>query len=64
MTREILRLPDVLEMIGVGRRTLYRWSRNGDFPAPIQLGPNSIGWRRADVEEWIESRPTATAAVV
>lgn len=27
------------------------------FPAPIELGPNTIAWDRAEVEEWIASRP-------
>lgn len=27
------------------------------FPAAIELGPNTIAWDRAEVDEWIASRP-------
>jgi hypothetical protein len=27
------------------------------FPAPIELGPNSLRWDWEEVEQWIESRP-------
>lgn len=43
------------------RVTLGRWVRNGHFPAPIRLGPNSVGWRARDVEEWLDHRAAATA---
>ena len=55
MTR-ILRLPDVLERIGVSRSTLYLWVSKGRFPAPIQLGERSIGWIESDVTAWIERK--------
>ena len=36
--------------------TLWRWVRSGDFPAPVQLGPQTTAWRVADVERWERSR--------
>jgi prophage regulatory protein len=55
----ILRLPSVLERVGVHQRTLYRWIRAGRFPAAVRLGLNSIGWREADVDAWLASRAAA-----
>ena len=40
--------------------TLYRWVRDGSFPAPLKIGPQAIRWRLSEVLAWIESRPRAT----
>ena len=55
----ILRPREVCEVIGVSRTTLWRKSRDGEFPRPVRLGANSIGWLATDVQKWIRSRPSA-----
>ena len=52
----IMRTKDVLAEVGVCRKTLHDWRKAGVFPQAMQLGPNTIGWRRADVEQWIAER--------
>jgi prophage regulatory protein len=42
------------------RVQLWRDIRTGRFPAPIELGPNSVGWFRSEVEAWKASRPRRT----
>ncbi|MCY4666110.1 MAG: AlpA family phage regulatory protein [Acidimicrobiaceae bacterium] len=56
---EILRVNDVTAMLNVSRRTLARWRETGRFPEALQLGPNCVGWRRADIDAWLDSRPAA-----
>ena len=56
---KILRMRDVLEMVGVSRTTVWRQVKAGNFPAPIRLSPRSVGWRQSDIEEWIASRDDA-----
>lgn len=34
------------------RPTIYRWSREGFFPKPVKIGPNSSAWRIADLHTW------------
>ncbi|WGS46958.1 AlpA family phage regulatory protein [Burkholderia sp. JSH-S8] len=51
MALKILRLVGVLDSVGVKKTTLYRWIREGSFPAPIRLGARSVGWRQRDVEQ-------------
>lgn len=63
----ILRFDDLLKLnLFRNRVTLARWIKAGRFPAPIQLGPNSVGWRARDVQEWLDCRAavmdTATEA--
>lgn len=38
------------------RLWLYRGARSGTFPAPLRLSKAKIGWRRADVLRWLETR--------
>ena len=47
------------ERYGVHQKTIWRWTRNGQFPAPIQLTPGCTRWRHADVLAWEQSRPEA-----
>ena len=52
----IIRIHEAVEMIGVSKATIYRWTREGKFPPSIRLGQNSIGWRLSAVEEWVRRR--------
>jgi predicted DNA-binding transcriptional regulator AlpA len=36
---------------------MWRDVRAGKFPAPIELGPNSIGFYTDELDQWIETRP-------
>ena len=58
-TEAMLRVPDVLNRVGVSRRTLCRWCADGTFPEALRLGANSIGWPRRVVDEWLANRPSA-----
>ena len=56
----ILRYPDLVKAGIVSNRvTLKRWIERENFPAPLRLGPNSIGWRAEDIRSWIEERAAA-----
>ena len=59
MTDRILRPREVCRAIGLSRTTLWRKAKGGDFPAPVRLGPNSIGWRDSTVQEWLDNRESA-----
>ena len=37
--------------------SLKRDVRVGRFPAPLELGPNRLGWRRSWIDDWLASRP-------
>lgn len=55
----ILRARQVCEVIGLSRTTLWRRVRDGQFPKPIRLGPNAVGWRASVVFEWLDDREAA-----
>lgn len=60
MEQDILRAPEVLARTGLSRTTIWRKVRAGTFPAPIELGANSIGWRVSEIQGWLESRNRRT----
>ena len=57
--RLILRPRDACKLLGLSRTTIWRMTRDGSFPRPIKLGLNAVGWRVADVQEWVKTRPAA-----
>lgn len=56
MLDPILRRPAVENATGLSRSTLYQMISEGDFPKPIKLGKRSVGWRKADIVAWLDSR--------
>lgn len=45
---------------GRSRVQLWRDVRAGRFPAPLEIGPNSVAWYRDEIEAWKASRPRRT----
>lgn len=58
---EFLTPEELAEMLGVPLQTIYRWNYVGSGPPVIHLG-RRVRYRRADVEQWIDSRTTRHAA--
>ncbi|MCY4240496.1 MAG: AlpA family phage regulatory protein [Rhodobacter sp.] len=57
---ELMTRQEVEALLGMGRSTLYRLMRSGDFPLPIKIGPRSVRWRRSDVNDHLSACPLAT----
>ncbi|MBW1953785.1 MAG: AlpA family transcriptional regulator [Deltaproteobacteria bacterium] len=56
---QILREPQVIEITGLSRTTLWRLEQCGCFPRRRRLGGRSVGWLKSEICEWITSRPQA-----
>lgn len=56
------RLPTVEDVSGFSRASIYRLVRSGQFPAPIKLGGNSIGWRLSTIHARVTEREQGSAA--
>ncbi len=52
----IMRLPAVCEVTGMPRSTLYLYIKKNEFPKPVKLGVRSVGWVKAEVDEWLAKR--------
>ncbi len=55
MTQRIIRLPQVIDRVGLARPTIYRYIRAGLFPKQIKIGRQS-GWIESEIESWINER--------
>lgn len=55
----ILRRREVEARTGLGCSTIYDGIKAGTFPAPIQLGPKSVGWVESEINAWLADRAEA-----
>ena len=55
------RASQLIPFLPFGSSTLWAWSRDGRFPAPVKLSPTMTAWRNADVIEWLESHTSTTS---
>jgi predicted DNA-binding transcriptional regulator AlpA len=53
---EIVREKFLPIVTGMSNTTIWRWRRAGKFVSAIQLGPNSLGFKRAEIMAWLEAR--------
>ncbi len=60
MEKQMLRAPEVMARTGLSRVTIWRRVRAGTFPAPRELGKNSIGWPASEITAWLANRPRPT----
>lgn len=60
MVNKILRLPEVKEITGLSRSSIYLAMKEGTFPKSIPLGKRSIGWHSQAIYDWIDERVNAT----
>jgi len=52
----VLRVSAVSAYVGLSRATIYRLERNKLFPSRVQIGERAVGWRRIDLDQWIQTR--------
>lgn len=59
---KLLRFPEVRELTGLSRSTVWRLERRGDFPRHHRIAPNVVAWREDDVTRWISLRTEEAVA--
>jgi len=50
--KRFLRLPAVMDMVGMARSTIYKQISACIFPAPVQLGPCAVAWEEMAIAKW------------
>jgi predicted DNA-binding transcriptional regulator AlpA len=57
----LLNRNQLLKLVGVSYGSVYEWSRRGQFPAAIEIGPGGrtcrIAWVESEIFEWLANRP-------
>ena len=56
---KILSAPEVSELTGLSRTTIWRLERDGEFPQRRQISRQRVGHLCSEVLRWIEERPMA-----
>ena len=49
----LLRLPQVLNLVPIGRSTLWAYVAKGKFPQPVKISERCTAWRESDVHAWL-----------
>jgi prophage regulatory protein len=52
----ILKLPEVIQVTGLARSTIYLRMKEKTFPTHIKLGERSVGWLEEEVHSWLDQR--------
>ncbi|RYF03068.1 MAG: AlpA family phage regulatory protein [Deltaproteobacteria bacterium] len=52
----ILSKAAVAHWLGVSASTVDRWTKAGDFPPSLRLGPARVGWPQSTVQTWLDAR--------
>lgn len=52
----ILRPAEVAEKLGICTVTLWRYSKDPNFPQKIKIGERAVGYRSDQLAEWIDKR--------
>jgi prophage regulatory protein len=52
----LLRLRDVLDIVGLSRAHVYNLIKQRLFPRPIALGSNCARWVQSEVQTWVGDR--------
>lgn len=54
MTDKLLRLPKVLELVGIKKTKLWEMIKKGKFPRQRKLGTKTSVWSFLEIQQWIE----------
>ena len=56
MSDSLLRRPDVEQLTGLSRASIYLAMQRGEFPRPVRIGRRMVAWPRSVIDDWIERR--------
>lgn len=55
-TVQILRLPQVCKVTGLGRSMIYKLEGERRFPSRVRIGLRAVGWVESEVQLWLANR--------
>lgn len=56
---KLLRLPEVQQVCGLGKTSIYAGAHDGTFPKPIRISARCVAWRESDLLAWQAQRQHA-----
>ncbi len=58
---KMLRLPDVIDKVGLKTSKIYDMMAEGTFPRCRLITGRSVGWFEHEIDEWLLARPVMNA---
>ena len=55
-SKKFLRLPSVIDKVGLSRSQIYKLIQRGDFPEPVKIGPKISVWIEEKLEVWMDAQ--------
>lgn len=52
MIKKMYRLPEVMDMTGLSRSSIYLRVSTNEFPKPVKLGRRAVGWPEDSIIAW------------
>lgn len=53
--RRFLRLPEVIERVGLKHTQIYQRMSEGKFPRPVRVGDRAVAWVESEIESYQEA---------
>ena len=53
---KFLRLPSVIDKVGLSRSQIYKLIQQGEFPEPVKIGPKISVWIEEKLEVWMDAQ--------
>lgn len=53
--QRLIRLPEVMNLTGLARPTVYLYIKQGKFPKAVKIGASSF-WEYNQIQNWIADR--------
>ena len=51
----IMRLPEVVNRVGLQRAAIYQHIAKGSFPKQIAIGERAVGWLEHEIDAWLQA---------
>ncbi len=55
MGNRLIRIPEVMSLTGLGKSTVWLWTKKGIFPKPKKLSPRVSVWNESDILEFTKN---------
>ena len=59
IAERLLRLPEVKNLTGLSKSTIYARIAEDSFPRQISLGARTVVWLETDIQNWIAEQVSA-----
>ncbi|MBW2186923.1 MAG: AlpA family phage regulatory protein [Deltaproteobacteria bacterium] len=55
----LLRMKQVLEIVPLGKSTVWKMVAENKFPQPVKLSERCTAWRESDIQRWMDELTTS-----